>query len=215
MSSKMKLPDPEFIAFVTTIDDQCTEHSAEWNLDPARTNRLNILVANARTTYEFNIDKVKSNHITSTNKKAAFSELKSFLSLYIDYLEGNLSVPDAALEIMGLRPRVHHAHEPKPRPSEAPVLRVVKQHDEMTAYVSRPEHGHPTQSVTYQSYAGFKLRWRFEGETVYRIEVSTRLHITVHFEREDETKRVEMAAAWINSRMEEGPWSDDTVEVVG
>jgi hypothetical protein len=211
----MKLPDKDFIAYATTINEQCTEHSGEWNIDPMRLSTLNTLTANANTAYEANNDKAKRNLITSTNKKTSFSELKSYLSLFIDYLEGNLSVPDSALEIMGLRSRVHHAHEPKPRPDEAPVLRVVKQHDEMTAYVSRPEHGHPTQSVTQQSYAGFKLRWRFVGETTYHIEVSSRLHYTVHFEREDETKRVEMSAAWMNSRMEEGPWSEDIVEVVG
>ncbi|MDR0348619.1 MAG: hypothetical protein LBH90_03890, partial [Tannerella sp.] len=88
--------------------------------------------------------------------------------------------------------RLKRVHEPKPRPTEAPVLKTVKQHDEITAYVSQAEHGHPTQSATQKGYVGFKLRWRFEGETAYHIEVSTRLHCTVFFDRVDETKRVEM-----------------------
>jgi hypothetical protein len=213
--SKMKLPDSAFIAYANTINDQCTENSTKWDLDPLRLSTLNTLTVNANTTYGANSDKSKSNLITSTNKKHAFGELKNFLFLFVDYLEGNLSVPDEALAIMGLRPRVHHAHEPKPRPGEAPVLKVIKQHDEMTVYVSRAEFGHPTQSATKTEYAGFKLRWRFEGETVYRIEVSTRLHSTIHFDRADETKRVEMSAAWMNSRLEEGPWSEDIVEIVG
>lgn len=213
--SNLKLPDEQFIAYANTINDQCTTHSSEWNLDAARLSTLTTLTTNANQAYEANRDKAKRNLITSTNKKTAFGELKHFLSLYVDYLEGNLSVPDDALAIMSLRPRVHQASQPIDRPKEAPDLTIVKQHDEMTAYVSRTELGHPTQSVTQPKYHGFKLRWKFEDETVYRTEVSTRLHYTIHFDRTDETKRVVLAAAWINPRLEEGPWSEDVVEIVG
>jgi hypothetical protein len=213
--SKSSLPDEQFIGYANTINDQCTTHSSEWNIDSARLSTLNTLTTNANHTYEANRDRSTRNLVTSTNKKTAFGELKHFLSLFVDYLEGNLSVPDSALAIMGLRPRTHHASLPKNRPEEAPVLEVMKQHDEMTAYVSRRELGHPTQSVTRPKYHGFKLRWKFEDETSYRTEVSTRLHHTIHFDRTDETKRVVMAAAWMNARLEEGPWSEDVVEIVG
>jgi hypothetical protein len=56
------------------------------------------------------------------------------------------------------------------------------------------------QSAKRGCYAGFKLRWRFEDEAVYRVDVSTWLRYTVFVSREDET-----SAAWVNSRMEEGP----------
>jgi hypothetical protein len=36
-----------------------------------------------------------------------------------------------------------------------------------------------------------------------------------NIDREDETKRVLLSAAWVNSRLEEGPWTEDLVEVVG
>jgi hypothetical protein len=85
----------------------------------------------------------------------------------------------------------------------------------MTVYVSRSELGHPTQSATRPKYRGFKLRWKFEGETMYRTEVSSRLHFTLHFDQEAETKRVVLSGAWMNARLEEGPWSEDIVEVVG
>ena len=116
---------------------------------------------------------------------------------------------------MGLRPRTHQAHKPQSRIEDAPMLKVVKQHDEMTVYVTQTELGHPTQSTKKKNYFGFKLRWRFEGETYCRTEVSTRLHITLHFNREDETRRVIIAAAWINPRLQEGPWSADITEIVG
>jgi hypothetical protein len=65
-------------------------------------------------------------------------------------------------------------------------------------HLRRSPLGHPAQSAAQKKYHGFKLRWKFEGEMTYRTEISTRLHCMLHFDREDETKRVVMAAAWIN-----------------
>jgi hypothetical protein len=211
--SFLQQPDKEFLARANTVNSQCTQHSTEWNIEPNRLNSLNTLTANANTAYEANNDAATRNHTTSTNKKVAFAELKEFLGVLINYLEGNLLVSDAALEIMGLRPRKHKASEPLSRPGEPPALTVVRQHGEMTAYVSRIDHRHPTDGVKVKPYHGFKLRWRFEGETWWRVEITTRLHI--RFDREEEGKRIEMSAAWINLRLEEGPWSDDITEIVG
>jgi hypothetical protein len=208
-------PDGEFLAYANSLNDQCTTHAAEWNIDPARLSVLNTLTLNASTAYKLNTDLATRSHLTSVNKRSAFEELKHFLRFFIYYLKGNLSTPDAALETMHISPRVRHMREPLPPPGEAPVITVVRQHGEMTIYVSRAEHGHPTGSAKRKPYHGFKLRWRFKGETVYRIEISTRLQITLHFEREDETKRIEMSAAWINPRLQEGPWSNDVTEIVG
>ena len=115
---------------------------------------------------------------------------------------------------MGLRSRAHHKHEPIPAPDEPPVLTVMHQHDELNLYVSREEHGQPTRSIRPANYHGFKLRWRFEDETEFHTQISTRLHVTLYFEREDATKRVVMSAAWVNPRLQEGPWCEDVIEVI-
>lgn len=214
-SSSFRQPDEEFLLHAQTIVTQCDAHRTEWRLDSDRLDEIDMLTGVAQKAYTANKDKATRNLTTSANKKFAFGELKHALGPFVDYLEGNLSVPDNALAIMGLRPRTHRKHEPLPRPSEPPMLKVVKQHDEMTVYVSRPELGQPTQSTTRKHYHGFKLRWRFEDEKVYHTVTSTRLHHTLYFDHEDETKRVVMAAAWLNPRLEEGPWSEDVVEVVG
>jgi hypothetical protein len=214
-SSFLEQPDALFIASANTIKDQCTQHVTEWKIEQERLTSLTLLTTNANTAYEANSDLATRNHITVTNKKSAFSNLKQFLSLFIDYLEGNESVPDEALAIMGLRSRQHHAHQPDPRPDEAPAAKVSRQHDEMSVYVFRSEKGQPTKSTTRKNYRGFKIRWRFEDETTYHTEISTRLHYTIHFNREDEGRRVIIAVAWVNPRLEEGPWSEDIVEIVG
>jgi hypothetical protein len=208
-------PDAEFIARANTVSDQCTAHAAAWHLDGERLAALNALTAKARTAYAANSDRATRNHITSTNKKKAFSDLKHFLSLFVDYLIGNLSVPDEALAVMGLRPRRRPAREPLSRPLEAPVLTAVIRHGQMTLHVARPELGHPVQSAAHKGYYGFKLRWRFENETRWRYEISTRLSCTLHFEPGEEAARIVLEAAWINPRLEEGPWSGEITEIVG
>jgi hypothetical protein len=212
--STLDQPDAQFLATVNNINGECTQHSSEWNLDPTRLTQLNTLTLNASTAYAANSNPATRNHVTTVNKNVAFDDLKKFLGTYIDSLEGNLSVPDAALEIMGLRPRVHHASEHLPPPKDKPAITTTSQRNEITVYASRPEHGHPTDSVTDPKYGGIKVRWRFVGETEYHFEVTTRLQYTIHFNQEDRTKLVEIAAAWINPRLEAGPWSDDITEVV-
>jgi hypothetical protein len=207
-------PDAEFLAHANTINDQCTQHLQKWQLDAERVTTLTTLTTAANMAYAANIDKATRNLTTSAHKNAAFGELKHFLPIFVDYLEGNLSVPDEALEIMGLRPRQHHASEPLPPPTEEPVLTTVRHHGQITAYVALQEHGQPTQSTKRKHYRGFKLRWRFKGETVYHTEISTRLHCTIFFDQEDAAKIVEISAAWINPRLQEGPWSDVITEVV-
>lgn len=208
-------PDAEFLAQANTINSQCNQHKTDWKIDDDRLTTFDGLLGVANTAYAANRDKATKNATTSARKKAAFGELKHFLGPFIDYLEVNFSVPDAALDAMGLRSRHHHAHLPLPRPTDEVVLSVRKQHDEMTLYASRVELGHPTAATALATHHGFMLRYKIEGEEHYRTVISTRLHHTLFFEREDEGKRVYLSAAWVSPRLETGPWSDEFSEVIG
>jgi hypothetical protein len=213
--STLRKPDGEFISLANTIYEQCTQHSTEWNIDAERLTTLNTLIDHASTAYTANADRANRNHITSTNKRQAFAELRNFLSPFVDYLEGNLSIPDEALIIMGLRSRRHHSRRPLPPPNEAPVINVVRRHGEITVYAVRAALGHPNEGLKTTNFFGFKIRWRFVDEAQYHIEISTRCKCTIRFDRKDETKRIIIAAAWINPRLEEGPWSEDIEDVLG
>jgi hypothetical protein len=170
----------------------------------------------ANTAYAANSDKATKNAVTVANKNAALGELKHTMGTFIDYLELNTQVPDAALDAMGLRPRQRHAHQPLPRPTEQLVLTTKKQHDEITVYAARPEQDHPTAGVGPAHYHGFALRYRVEGEgEVEKTVISTRLHHTLFFERADEGKRVTLSAAWVNPRLETGPWCGEISEIIG
>jgi hypothetical protein len=214
--STLQKPDAQLLAQANTIHEQCHQHETDWQMDPPRLTQFDALLQSANTAYAANNNEATKNAITSATKKAAFGELKHFLGPFIDYLEVNTNVPDAALEFMGLRSRQHHAHQPLPRPAEAPVISVRRQHDEITVYIARPEHDHPTAGVAPPQYHSFMIRYKVEGEgEAEKTVISTRLHHTLFFDRADEGKRVTLAAAWVNSRLETGPWSDDITEIIG
>jgi hypothetical protein len=212
--SLSELPDKEFLVYVNTIYDQCSQHSMTWNIDSALFNDLHSFLTIAQNAFEANASHATRNLVTSMEKKRAFSDLKHNLSIFINYIESNVLVPDEALAFMGLRPRTHTKHQPIPPPTEAPLLKIRQQHYEVTAYVTRVEYGQPTQGVQLKPYHGFKLYWRFEEEKNWHEVISTRLHHTLHFDHSDKGRSIVMAVTWVNPRLEEGPWSDEVTEII-
>jgi hypothetical protein len=81
-------------------------------------------------------------------------------------------------------------------------------------YVRVPQHGHPTQSGTRKAYHGFVLRYRLEGDTEWHDEYTTRLRIDLTLADEDKGKHITLMAAWINLRLQHGPWSHELSVVV-
>jgi hypothetical protein len=207
--------DAGFIAWAGTIHRTCTEHAAVWNLDMEQMAQFDTLYEVAETKYRINTNLDLKNRVTVNAKNAAFVALKSFLSMFVDALEGNLSVPDEALNDMALRSRHPGAHQPIGIPTEAPVLTVVVgQHHDVTLYVSTLQHGHPTQFLKDGKYAGFLLKYLIEGETEWQTVISTKLHYTLIFTDDEEGKQITLKAAWLNPRMQNGPWSEKVTELI-
>jgi hypothetical protein len=214
--STLQKSDAEFLAAAMNIDRQCVINITNWHLVEDDVVKMSQLVADARNAYSANSEIDQKNRKTSEAKKYAFAVLKHALGIFINALEGNMHVPDEALALMGLRPRQHAANQPLPLPTEEPVISVVRHHDELTVYVARPEHNQPNTTVApLKKYHGFIVRWKFEDEAEYKTAISTRLHHTLYFEQADETKRVVLAAAWVNPRLQPGPWSGNVTEVLG
>ena len=213
--STLRKPDAQFIALAEDLHSQAHLHESELGVDAAQLATFDALLAVARTAYDANSDRSTKNAVTTANKRAAFSDLRAFLSMFIDTLVGNARVPDEALAYMGLRPRRRHRHAPLPRPTEPIVLSVTRRHDEMSVHASMPDHGHPAGGVGASDHYGFMLRYKIEGAERYEILVSTRLRHTLFFDRADEGKKITLAAAWVNPRLETGPWSEDITEIIG
>jgi hypothetical protein len=213
--SILKQPDKQFIAFLTAFCTYVDDHEMEWFIEDRRVKQLHALANAAIKAYNTNLDPYQSNHFTATDKKHAFAELKNFLGIFIDSLEGNPDVSDKELDDMKLRPRKQPAHQPLPIPAEVPLMETIQQHHEITVYVTRMELGQPAHGEQLRPFHGFKLRWKFEDETHWHFEISTRLHHTIYFEAADEAHRVTLAVAWINPRLQEGPWTINQTLVIG
>ena len=214
MASLTKRPDREFLAQTNNIYHTCVGHSTEWQLDAGRLATFNGLLTEANAAYEANSDPATKNRTTAAVKKLAFGELKRFIGPFIDYLEASLAVPDAAILAMVLRSRERHSRQPLPRPTQQLVLSTGQGNGSITARAARPEHGHPTASVAPARHYGFMLRYKIEGEARYQTVISTRLRATLRFERDDAGKRVFLAGAWVNPRLEPGPWSDELTLII-
>ncbi|MDR1958801.1 MAG: hypothetical protein LBQ54_07135 [Planctomycetaceae bacterium] len=193
----MPTKDGEFIAWVRAIYDQCVIHSATWKLSDALLEPFEILFLAAEAAYQKNQNPELKNRQTVANKNAAFLALKRFLSdYYLNFLESDPAIPDAALVAMGLPSREHHAHQPIPVPEETPVLTaIVGQHHDVAVYVSTLQHGHPTEYLKDGKFYGFLLKYKIEGEPEWQQAVSTRLHHTLIFGEEEEGKYVLLQAA--------------------
>jgi hypothetical protein len=188
--------DAEFIAWAKTIYQDCSEHADIWQLDMTVVNQLNDLIQTADSAYQHNTNLELRNRASTSLKGATFTALRSFLSMFINTLEGNPNVPDEAIESMGLRPRHQHSHQPIPVPTEAPMLMaVVGQHHEVTVYVSTLQHGHPTEHLKDERYTGFILKYLVDGETQWQSVVSTKLHYMLIFTDAEEGKHIRLQAA--------------------
>jgi hypothetical protein len=215
MSRTLPRKDSEFIPAVHNINEQCSVHQAEWQLDANQTSQLNMLTVNAENAYQENLNPETANRRTATNKRVTFAALRAFLSTFVNVLVADQLISDTDLEAMGLPSREHHFHQPLPVPGEAPKVSViVGQHHDVTLYVSIPQYGHPSEFLTKKGYHGFVVRYRKADETEWHEEHSTRLHLTLLFDSEDEGKHLIVTVAWINPRIQHGPWSDEITVLI-
>jgi hypothetical protein len=203
--------DAAYIAWARNIDSQCTAHQTDWHPDSGQVMQLNTLFANADAAYPANLNPETSSRRTAANKRIAFVQLRRFFGLYVNVLVANTHISEEELAGMGLPSREHHFHMPIPPPHEMPdLVAIVGQHHDVDLYASLPQHGHPSEHVTKTEYHGLVVRYRKEdGRDVWHEEISTRLHITLLFDEEDRGKYVTVTAAWINPRIQHGPWSDE------
>jgi hypothetical protein len=211
----MPKPDGEFIVWARAIHDTCYKNLTEWELPPTLVEQFGTLLDDAEAKYAANANKEARNKMTVVDKNTSFAALKAFLSTFVNALEGNTLIPDNEIEKMGLRPRHQKAHQPDPPPKNAPALAVlVGQHHDADVYVSSPQHGQVTHFLADENYLGFMLKYRFESETEWHTVLSTKLHHRLIFTEAEEGKYIIMQAAWINSTLQNGPWSDEVRELI-
>ncbi|OAV68406.1 hypothetical protein Barb4_02077 [Bacteroidales bacterium Barb4] len=189
---------------------QCVADAAVWKLNAEMMTQFKNLSALANTLYIANADTAKKNKETRLYKDATFKALKEFIrNVLYPTLKANSLVADVDLVLMGFPSRGFTAHEPIPVPEEVPVLTTdVGKHHGITVYAGLKQKTHLTDSQRRSGIYGFKLKYLVDGETVWQELTSTSLKHTITFPAEYEGKHVEFIAAWVNPRLQEGPWSD-------
>ncbi|MDR2415038.1 MAG: hypothetical protein LBD64_08660 [Odoribacteraceae bacterium] len=204
-----------WIAWARGLRDACVENATAWQLEETWLQPLSSLVNAATEAYEVNAPKMTKNHATVAAKNEAFTRLKEFLRVFILRLIADTRISDEQLVAMGLRARDRKYKGPLPRPSKEPMLEVFAgKHHVLDAYVSAEQLGRATTRVRENRNYSIVIRYKIEGEEVWREVHSSRLHAYLMFEPGQEGKRVTLTAAWINSRFERGPWSNEVTVII-
>jgi hypothetical protein len=86
------------------------------------------------------------------------------------------------------------------------MVSVTRAGFEVTLHFVQQEHDRLTESIMEEFVHGAVIEYRFEGETAYRKEIVTKKKYTFFFTEEDEGKRVSVRVAWVNSKLEAGPF---------
>jgi hypothetical protein len=172
--------------------------------------KLNTLSGDAAEAYQATLNPETHNRPTITRKKVAFATLKAFLNKFVPALVANRLISESDLELMGLSPIRRHYRQPPPPPAVAPeVSTTVGQGHEVIVYASKSQHGHPSETLPKKDHFGFVVRYCKEGETEWHEIYTTHYRLTLRFNDSDEGKQLTLAAAWINRRIQYGPWSDE------
>ena len=199
--------DEDFLAFGRNVYELTVSRAADWGYTTKELQEFSALENDAENTFEANKNPRTSNRTTSGLKKAAFAAYEKFLRVFVKKLEVNDKVTDAELFAMGLQPRVRPVPGRLPVPTGRPEIEVVAgKSQEVDVYASLPQEGHPTEYLKdHHGIGGIAVRYRVEDEeekVVYSTSTTKRLY----FSPEQVKKYVTVEAAWVNPRMEHGPF---------
>jgi hypothetical protein len=215
MAASLPAKGDEAIEKANSIATQCAENAERWKMDTNVLQKYVARVSAAKSAYAANADPNKRNHVTAVVKRETLLVLREYMPVLVAHLLGNEKISNEELESMGLPSRRTHHHVSIDVPSEAPELVVFTgRHHSVDAYVSIPRLGQPTERLKKKGYYGIVLRYRVEGEETWHEESSTRLHVTMPFDFEQQGKVITLLAAWINPRLQHGPWSDEIKVII-
>ena len=206
--------DNECLGFARNLLKTCTDNATAWGISNAELQEFKGLLDPAEETVNANKNLQARNKESTARKNAAMRALLVYMRALILLLRANKKVSEADLRAMGLPSRECHYHAPKPAPNEKAVLHARVMRFAIKVSASVPQTGHPSESVTRPGYHGLLVRSRVEGED-WREVYTTRVTATLKFTPEQVGKCVEILAAWINPRLEPGPWGETIRVIVG
>jgi hypothetical protein len=215
MLSRFDFPDSEFLAMAHGVCVECEKNKELWELREQPLARLKTLYEEARANYEANCDWATKNSTTSSNKRFSFNDLKRYLIRYTEILRLTLSVPDSALQAMGLGSRECVKRGPIPQPTDRIVIFFSGVGFLVLARAVLPATVFPADPVETRLHYGFVRKIRIEGKEAEMLVTSRLLTSTLYFEEGDAGKEAFVSAAWVNPKMETGPWSEEVGFVIG
>jgi hypothetical protein len=207
--------DENLVYWAFCICANCTTNQTIWKLSKDFIDTFTALVSRARSARAADADPLKSNHATKIARIQATLALREYMRLVVHVLVANDLVTDTDLGSMNLPPRFHPAYNPLPVPTGAPDLRVViGLHHNVDLYASLPRLGQATRYLKKHGTAGILVRYRLDDSPDWTDCYSTRLHHTLRFDSSHVGRRLTLTVAWVNPRLQPGPWSPEHTLII-
>ncbi|MDR1191312.1 MAG: hypothetical protein LBK60_06585 [Verrucomicrobiales bacterium] len=200
----------KLIPYAKNIAERCRANLPRWHINPDTLADLERLIAAADKAYAANLPKSTRNSVSVIRKNSTFRALQPALSAFINFLLSKDSgVPDTDLLGMGIRPRQRVHRSPLPAPAEAPLLvSRITAHLTISVTVSVPQLGHPTEFLAPPAYRATHLQYKLADEPEWENVFMPRKRHALRFKDHALGRRCFIRAAWLNPRLEAGPWSD-------
>ncbi|MDR2413523.1 MAG: hypothetical protein LBD64_00865 [Odoribacteraceae bacterium] len=203
-----------WIEWVKGFYATCIENANVWELDEKWLKILSTLVGEAVEAYETNLPWKTRNHETVVAKNEAFEKLRMFLRKSIPVLFANPRISNERLVDMGFRSRERVRPRTLPRPSKSPMLAAVCGKQQVVDIYTSAEP--LDRSIRVRENEGYSIiiRYKIEGEVAWHELYSSLLHVQLPFGARDVKKRLTLMVAWVNPRLERGPWSASTTVII-
>jgi hypothetical protein len=215
--NKIPRQDSELLPYSRLIETTCRKNQAptQWNISVSLLQQLTDLNNAYESAYNANAAVETKNHFTVAAKNAAGAALRAYLCGFVNYLLGNPLVTNEGLDAMGIRPRHPVHHQPLPPPTEAPIISLVTgQHHDVDIYLFNNQAGHPTTYLADPNHYGALLQYKFADTADWQQVILTRKHHTLIFDDTAEGQYLLARAAWLNPRLQQGPWSDTDKKLI-
>ena len=209
-----------YLEYVDNILETVRANMTAWGISTTEFKRVENPYLNTRKAYDRNAAKATRGDKSAADLHVDMQRLKPIISDFVISLRGNLTISDDMLIIMNipLRRRTYHQAHPAPEDDAVFEFRRIA-HLLYQIVMQSLAAGHPRQTMTdRRRHHGYWFDYIIidhdapipDPETITNWEHRefTKLRETITFPASAEGKRLIGRAAWINRRLQNGPWSE-------
>ena len=209
-----------YLEYVGNILETVRPNMTAWEISTTRFKRVENPYLNTVKSYDKNAAKATRGDKSAIDLHDDMKKLRPIVAVFVIFLRGNTNIPDDMLAVMNIPPRLRTYHQAQPAPDDDAVFEVRRvAHLLYQILMQSLAAGHPRQTMTdRRRHYGYRFEYiiidhaapipDIETITNWEFLEFTKLRNNITFPQAAEGKRLIGRAAWINNRLQPGPWSE-------